>query len=120
MSLAPKLQSITIEPGKLLLDPNNPRLFTREKEKVPLERIPDPGFQADAADRITAGDRFKINDLVASIQTNGYIPEAGGYMFVRKLPGSKYYVVLEGNRRLIAIRKLLKERLGNIFETLSV
>ena len=111
MSLAPKLQTITIDPSRLLLDPNNPRLFTREEEKVPLSRIPDPGFQDTTAARIDSPeDRFKINELVGSIQTNSYIPEAGGYMFVRKLPDSEYYVVLEGNRRLIAIRKLLRNK----------
>ena len=45
MSLAPQLQRITVDVDKLLLDPNNPRLFSREESKVPLENVKDPGVQ---------------------------------------------------------------------------
>ncbi len=111
MSLAPELKMFAVETRKLLLDPNNPRLFTQEEERVPFEQIQDPGFQRDTAARIdAAGDKFRISDLVDSIRTNGYIPEAGGYIFVRKLPRTEYYLVLEGNRRLIAIQKMLIDK----------
>ncbi len=61
MSLAPQLQKITVDPNKLLLDPNNPRLFSKQEERVPLENYPDPGVQDHTKKRIeTANDDFKI------------------------------------------------------------
>jgi hypothetical protein len=111
MSLAPELKKLTIDPAELLLDPNNPRLFTQEEKKVPLERIQDPGFQEETRVKLWGtSDRFRIKDIIQSIERNGYVPEAGGYIFVRRVPGSKYCLVLEGNRRLIAIRTLIGER----------
>ena len=47
MSLAPELNKIRVEVSKLLLDPNNPRLFSREEARVPLEKVMDPGVQDD-------------------------------------------------------------------------
>jgi hypothetical protein len=110
MSLAPKLQKISVDVGKLLLDPNNPRLFSRDEERVPLERVADPGVQSSTEKRITPDkDRFKIQEIKDSIKTNGYSPEAGGYIFVRRLLDTDLYLVLEGNRRLTALRQLLGE-----------
>lgn len=110
MSLAPKLQKITVDPDKLLLDPNNPRLFTQEYDRIPLENYPDPGVQKRTHDQITevtsSGSLYNIPDLVKSILSAGYVPEAGGYMFVRAIKNTEYYVVLEGNRRLTAIREI--------------
>ena len=34
MSLAPKLKKIRVDSAKLLLDPNNPRLFLQETQKI--------------------------------------------------------------------------------------
>ena len=55
MSLAPKLKKRSVSTDKLLLDPNNPRLFTTEIERVPL---------ADdrARDRSHAQPRFPLRD----------------------------------------------------------
>lgn len=112
MSLAPELRKISIDVGKLLLDPNNPRLFSREEERVPLNKVMDPGVQDNTLKRLfpkNDKDRFKIDELVRSIRENRYVPEAGGYIFVRQLNDSDYYLVLEGNRRLVALRELLSE-----------
>jgi len=114
MSLAPKLNELSIDPHKLYLDPNNPRLFTIEDERVPLEHIKEPGVQQAVLKKLdTEKDKYKISDLVESISINGYVPEAGGYIFVRQIPGSERdYLVLEGNRRLIAILKLNDKNSG--------
>ena len=58
-------------------------------------------------------DSFGIKELVKAIQINKYAPEAGGFMFVRKLPEAGKYLVLEGNRRLTAIRKIFSEKEKN-------
>lgn len=112
MSLAPELKKINVDVGKLLLDPNNPRLFSREEARIPLDKVMDPGVQDNTLKRLfpkNEKDRFKIEELVGSIRMNRYVPEAGGYIFVRRLADSDYYLVLEGNRRLVALRELLAD-----------
>jgi hypothetical protein len=118
MSLAPELSKISVDPKELFLDPNNPRLFTTSAERCGIEDIDNPGIQSDTEGRIAdPKDRFKITELKESIRSNGYTPEAGGYIFVRKLPQRQdSYLVLEGNRRLIAIRQLAREIDGTTAE----
>lgn len=113
MSLAPKLQKITVPVDKLLLDPNNPRLFSDQNSVVTMSNVADPGVQDRTSRRLfpeNGKDRFRIDELKASILKNRYVPEAGGYIFVRRLSTSDLYLVLEGNRRLVAIRQLLENR----------
>lgn len=110
MSLAPQLQKIRVDVAKLLLDPNNPRLFKAEDSRVPMSDVGDPGVQAVTSERLfppNGTDQFRIDELKRSILKNRYIPEAGGYIFVRKVPETGFYLVLEGNRRLVAMRQLL-------------
>lgn len=112
MSLQPELKKIKVDVSKLLLDPNNPRLFSREEARVPLDKVMDPGVQDSTLKRLfpkNDRDRFKIDELVQSIRINAYVPEAGGYIFVRGLEETDYYLVLEGNRRLVALRELLAD-----------
>ena len=95
----------------MYLDPNNPRLFAKEADKVPLENVTDPGVQNTTQESVlNVDDTFGIKELVKAILINGYLPEAGGFMFVRKLPDKGKYLVLEGNRRLAAIRKILAQK----------
>jgi hypothetical protein len=112
MSLAPRLQKIRVDVAKLLLDPNNPRLFTAEEAKVPMSDVGDPGVQAVTKERLfppNGKDQFRIEELKRSILKNRYVPEAGGYIFVRSVPDTGFYLVLEGNRRLVAMRQLLAD-----------
>ena len=112
MSLAPELKKIKVDVGKLLLDPNNPRLFSTEEARVPLDKVGDPGVQDSTRSRLfpeSGKDQFRIDELVQSIRANRYVPEAGGYIFVRRLEDSENFLVLEGNRRLVALRKLLSD-----------
>ena len=54
-------------------------------------------------------ETLRIEDLCRSIKENGWQPVDA--MFVRKLDGAEErYVVLEGNRRLAAIVKLLDDQ----------
>ena len=108
--LAPKLKPIAVKYGQLVLDPNNPR-FTARKE----DRIAEEHYLEQDLNGITKGklfpekkDRYKIEELVNSIKQNGWLPV--DYIFVRKLKGEvTRYVVLEGNRRVVAIREIMKD-----------
>ena len=62
MSLAPQLKKIKVDPNKLYLDPNNPRLFEKETEKVPLDKVTEPGVQSSTEESVAnIKDKFGIN-----------------------------------------------------------
>lgn len=98
--------------SKLLLDPNNPRFLEDHTVRVEEQEFAHSGVQNDAASRMSGGN-FRLEELKRSIQTNGWQPV--DMIFVRALknqPG--HYVVLEGNRRLMALRDL--KRSGELSE----
>lgn len=108
--LAPKLKKITVKYERLILDPNNPRFITRKEDRIPEEHILDQETTQTTSEKLFPGpkDPYKIEELVNSIKQNGWLPV--DCIFVRKLAGQAgYYVVLEGNRRVIAIRQIMKD-----------
>lgn len=113
-SLAPTLEKITVKPTQLILDPNNPRFMTHRDDKVDEDNLLDPDQSSRTKDKIFPNgvkgkDPYKIQQLVNSIQMNGWLPV--DYIFVRRYqPNSKYFVVLEGNRRVTAIREILESK----------
>src|SRR5438874_12704095 len=106
--LAPKLEKITVRYDRLVLDPNNPRFTTRKEDQIPEEHYLDQDNAGITSAKMfpEKKDRYKIAELVNSISQNGWLPV--DYIFVRKLKGDdKRYVVLEGNRRVAAIREIM-------------
>jgi len=104
-NLTPELKHIRVQPKFLILDPNNPRLITRDEDRHPED---DAVSRLGTTTKKMCDGRFKIDDLVNSIKQNGWLPVDA--IFVKKLENeSKYYLVLEGNRRVTAITKLLDE-----------
>jgi hypothetical protein len=89
----------------ILLDPNNPRLITTKTATVPEERIAEAGVQANTLQRMTA-PRFDIDSLKSSIATSGLLQI--DQIVVRPLLGGKY-VVVEGNRRIAAVKVLMRQ-----------
>lgn len=105
--LAPKLKQITVKYDHLVLDPNNPRFITRQEDKVADEDFLGQDTSGKTASKM-AKERYKIAELANSIKQNGWLPV--DYIFVRKLEDQKdRYVVLEGNRRVTAIREIMKD-----------
>lgn len=107
-NLTPELRHIKVDPKYLILDPNNPRLITHDDDRH---------HDDDARDRVVVttqkmtDGRFKIDELVNSIKQNGWLPVDA--IFVKKLENeNKYFLVLEGNRRVTALTKLLNEDSG--------
>lgn len=104
MNYRPELKSIVVPLQKLLLDPNNPRFLEDHSDRIEEKNFADSGIQTATANAMRR-EAFHLKDLKKSIETNGWQPV--DMIFVRRLeslPGQ--YVVLEGNRRLMALREL--------------
>lgn len=96
-----------IDVDKLLLDPNNPRFSRHADEITPVEKIADDEVQDLAYKNMNhSTNRFQIDELVDAILADGFIHV--DKIFVKKI--GKKYLVIEGNRRVTAIKKILKEK----------
>jgi hypothetical protein len=111
-ALTPKLSKITVDVGMLILDPNNPRLVTDDSNLCPEEDFIGVDLTGQTFARMSGGeganDPFRIEQIVSSIRQNGWQPV--DFIFVRRITNDDRYVVLEGNRRITALRKLLQEK----------
>lgn len=104
-----ELQNLKAEDVKLdqlLLDPNNFRFEGEKKRaKVQSKRFSEATVQSAAQARLEADG---IDELKQSILTNGFLPVER--IVVANWPespeGTQKYVVLEGNRRTAALKKI--------------
>lgn len=94
-----------VAPSNLYLDPNNPR-FTDLLNPVPMARAREHGVQERAKSRILES-KHDVAPLKESIQTLGFLP--ADRLVVLRLPADDGYVVIEGNRRLAAVKSLLDD-----------
>ena len=98
------LQEESLPIGALYLDPNNPR-FPDKKGWIKASRITEVDVQARAFERISS---YGIRELANSILRNGFLPlDRIVVAAIEDVPDS--YVVVEGNRRLAALRTVIKE-----------
>ena len=104
-----QLRQITIPWESLVLDPNNPRFITRTEDRIKDADCVRHQIMGLTRQRLSPdSDRYKLEELVRSIKQNGWLPV--DFVFVRKLSGhKKKYLVLEGNRRIAAIYKIMAE-----------
>jgi len=100
MAIAARIEYLDID--ELNLDPNNPRL--REKQRgLPQQDI------------LEAMTDWGLEEIAASVVANGFWPHEGLVIVKEKLsPKSKgtSFVVVEGNRRLAAVKLLLAAAAG--------
>ncbi len=91
----------------LFLDPNNFRLIHESDQiHVPDEKVKDQDV-ATRTYRLIAGEKnHYIQDLIASFKANGYLPV--DQIQVREMDDGGY-IVVEGNRRIAALKFLQKE-----------
>ena len=105
------IQEIEVETANLILDPNNPRFLTQHEEKIAICDCVKPDIITKTRDKMLSTSKhsfnFRIDELKSSIKTNGYRPV--DRIFVRKIPSTDYFLVIEGNRRVTAIKELLDE-----------
>jgi hypothetical protein len=104
------LSPIILRVDQLLLDPNNPRFseLGEDLNQVAEGRFSDEKVQQFAYDKMKS-DIFDVSELKDTIKTLGFLPM--DRMVVRRWKGStatnEKFVVIEGNRRLTALRWLL-------------
>lgn len=102
-----RLEEEEVEIENICLDPNNPRLASVTSEVTPEERIAESGVQAATLRRLNQG-RFDMDGLRNSIRRSGLLPI--DRIVVRPIEGEDdKYVVVEGNRRIGAIKTLLEQ-----------
>lgn len=110
-NLSKYLKSETLELENILLDPNNPRFaeLGDSIDVIPESRFAEPKIQKDAFDKMKT-DRFEVAELRDTIKTIGFLPM--DKVVVREWKGNpnlghKKYVVVEGNRRITALKWLI-------------
>ena len=99
----------------LFLDPNNPRYadISNITRPVSEERVHEETVQKKAMDSILT-DRFDVSQLKESIQTIGFLPV--DRLVVVELPQQGKYMVIEGNRRLAALKSLMLDYEGGVVD----
>ena len=125
------MNTVKITLDKLFLDPNNYRL----RSKPQYVEIPDltddkligPALQQRTFNILTGKNNIEVKDLIDSLKSNGFLKVDN--ILVRELSENKGYVVIEGNRRVAALKVLQKSYnegfdVGildeNIFETQGI
>jgi hypothetical protein len=107
-----KLTSVSVEPEQLLLDPNNYRFHDLENYRRPINRrkYADKPVQEKTLNLLQTTPKFELQSLKDSIATNGFVPLEQIVVEEYDNSGSKKrYLVVEGNRRVAAIKSLLDE-----------
>lgn len=93
--------------NNLFLDPNNYRLRSNKNYKyVNPKQSLLPAIQKKTMHLITGDGNINIQDLLESFKSNGYLKVDN--ILVRKF-SSNSYIVVEGNRRVAALKALKEE-----------
>ena len=102
-----KLTKTSVALTDLLIDPNNPRFadISEESLNIPRHRFFDPEVQKNAYNKMMH-PRFDVVSLANSIETVGFLQVDN--IVARRLDGDNY-VVIEGNRRLAALKYIVNQ-----------
>ena len=93
---------------QLLLDPNNFRFIEQsDYVKVPDDKAIDSDVQRRTTSFLLGNNNEYVRDLIASLTKNGWLPLE--QIQVKELSSRGKYLVVEGNRRIAAL-KFLKRR----------
>ena len=102
------LKPQNVSPRQLFLDPNNPRLFKdfSGTSEIADEDVADCQSELEGMFSSSKSEFTNISDLENSMRQIGFVEIQN--IIVRELAEKKFLVV-EGNRRVATIKKLLKE-----------
>jgi hypothetical protein len=90
-------------PDDLYLDPKNPRLGRH-----------NTGDELTQAEILKLMQDWTLDELAVSFLESGFWPQEALLVVEENIAGEKKLVVVEGNRRLAAIRYLLEAKAGNV------
>lgn len=108
--MSEKITNISRNIKNLYLDPNNYRFIdNKDYIKVEDDKVLDERVQARTRKFIEGKNQNNIQDLLESFQANGFLDV--DVIQVKEI-GHNKYLVLEGNRRVTAL-KVLQEKLKN-------
>ena len=97
-----QLEKRELDLDHIFLDPNNPRFCSERERKTFEKKIPEETIQTKTQKRI---ENFGVKELRESILRNGFLPM--DRIVVRPIQGhGDKYVVVEGNRRLAALKSI--------------
>ena len=113
-----QIEARKIKPDDLLLDPNNYRFHDitgyRPVNKL---RYAEEGVQERALDLLTSTPGFELGALRDSIVSNGFVPfEQIVVERYAPVKDSEKFLVVEGNRRVAAIKTLLRDQRAGTIE----
>lgn len=100
-----------IKLNMLFLDPNNYRLRSKKNFKEIESDMTNPTIQSRTLRWITGENNIEVNDLIRSFMENGFLKVDA--ILVKKLD-DKSYLVIEGNRRIAALKVLESEYIKGI------
>ncbi|KGO92309.1 ParB/RepB/Spo0J family partition protein [Flavobacterium subsaxonicum] len=104
------MNTINIPLDKLFLDPDNYRLRSKpqyvQMPDLTDDKVIGTALQQRTFNLVAGKNNIEIKDLVDSLRSNGFLKVDN--ILVRELDNDKGYVVIEGNRRLAALKVLQK------------
>ena len=112
-----QLPEIIVSWKKLLLDPNNPRLHSSTEPEILLAGAEGLEYAIEAQDSLQSKmSNFDISDLAVPMKEKGFIYRGIPAILVKKHNDwdEDFYLTLEGNRRLTAVRHLMNEESNNL------
>lgn len=101
-----QLEEATLPINALYLDPNNPRFADISVGAVPEAKVHLESVQATAMQRMLDGP-FDVRELKDSIENIGFLHV--DRLVAVELPEPNKFMVIEGNRRLAAMKTLLRD-----------
>lgn len=117
-----QIQSLSLQPDQLLLDPNNYRFYdvAGYKPVTNRARFAEASVQEKALRLLQTTASFELGPLKDSILTNGFVPfeqiVVERYLDETTANGRPLYLVVEGNRRVSAIKSLLQEHAEGVID----
>lgn len=103
-TLNKELVDMDIPIDSIYLDPNNPRFISKNWNDIPDSKLGEQSVQEMAS--LKLHQEFAIEKLVENIKINGFLTI--DRVIVKRFADNKY-VVLEGNRRICAVKTIIDE-----------
>lgn len=109
-------ETIRVDLENVLLDPNNYRFLDNDKFRPKIaDKFHNIPVQEITLNILEKTDSYQIKELVSSILENGFVPIE--QIVVRKYEYDKgKYVVVEGNRRIAALKIILRDNHEGVIE----